>query len=348
MTAPYATVTADDVRSAVMSIRSALATAAKPRWWRAMLALARLRERGELHEWPDVEWTIPPGKDLGRQGLMRALADVLGAPAAQILALDRSAGRALHDQLGQPEEVLVDIAANPTPGAAGRIQVVAVTGFSSTDKGIWVDIGDPGLTWSPATGLASAWDGPREYNPSNDVRQQQGLKSGYPLLRLKALGRSGAHARIAESRRECPYLVLKRHTNGGAQPTCAVNGEGCTYKAPVSPGEIAWGTGGPKVLLERQVEAPHASSHDRPPGADPPVVDHVDMHPNHAGLILGPGWTDHLRAACLGSDPSARMPAAREVATVVGWLRPEPSGPVARERTLADLIGEDVLLKICV
>src|SRR4051812_29193480 len=110
--------------------------------------------------------------------LVGALADVLGGPAERVCALDQPAGQALHKALGQPTRVLVDAAANPAK--EGQVLIAAVTGRSTTDRGVWVDINDAALTWAAGPGKPKAYVD-AEYNPSNDFLQQQGLKSAYPL-----------------------------------------------------------------------------------------------------------------------------------------------------------------------
>lgn len=342
MSGPYRTVTANDVRTAVAAIRASLRALDKPRWWRAALALGRLRQTGSLHEWVDVEWEIPAGREVRRMLLVAALADVLGGPAERVCALDRPAGQALHEALGQPTRVLVDAAANPAK--RDEVLIAAVTGRSTTDRGVWVEIDDSALTWAPGPGEPKTYVD-AEYNPSNDLLQQQGLKSAYPLAEIRALGREGAEHLIGQDRRLCGYLVLMQR-NAGLQPTCAINGEGCSYKAPVTQNRTAWGTGGPKVLLERREQRPTGVPAPRATDEPHRVVDQVMKRHNPNGVILSPGWARQLRAA-MGS-PNTHPPAVDDVAALVAWLHPGPDGPVARPRALADLIGEDVMLQVCV
>ncbi len=327
---------------AISAIRGALVSLDKPRWWRAAIALGRLREKGQLHEWVDVEWAIPPGSRPGRQPLVHALADVFGGPAPRVINLDSKEGQDLHYALGEPDRVLVDVGANVS--RRDELQIAAVTGVSGTDRSVWVAADDPALAWVTSTEAPKGSYQSREYNPNNDLRQQQGLKCAFPLKELTLLGRDAARALIGETRRNCPYLVLNQRPNGGRQPTCSVNGEGCSYKAPVIPGETAWGTGGPKVLLELRVQRPSATAPPRSPGDPPTEVEGLGPVHSVPDVLLGPEWSKHLRRAMVG-DKGGRPPAADDVAVLLGWLQPGPAGPLARPRDLAKLIGEDVLLQ---
>ena len=342
MNVPYWAVGAADVRQAIVDIRSRLRGLDKPRWWRAALALGRLRQTQRITEWPDVEWEMPPGSHPERHTYVSAIADVLGGSAARVCALNRAAGAALHQALGQPARVVVDVGADPE--RANEVQVAAATGRSTTDVGVWVALNDPALAWTGGAGQAGNYVA-REYNPTNEFGQQQGLRSAYPLLDLRALGRQEADDLIGQDRRGCGYLVLKQHSNGGWQPTCSINGAGCSYKSPVPAGREAWGTGGPKVLLERRDRRPTGVSAPRAATTPPLMVQDVAKRDNPNGFVLSPGWPEHLRRA-MGPQGGA-PPTVADVAALIGWLHPDPDGAFARPRTLADLIGEDVMLAIC-
>src|SRR5262249_749231 len=160
------------------------------------------------------------------------------------------------------------------------------------------------------------------------LNQQQGIACAYPLDEIRQRGRSGAARLVAEPRRNCGYLVgMARGTQ--RQPTCLVNGRACASK-----GRSTEGTGGPKVLLEPRLHRPAGV---RAPGTPLAPVPSVPKRADAGNYVLAPDWAAHLRTA-MGTAPT---PSFRDVATVIGWLRPGPDGPVAGTRALADLIGED-------
>jgi hypothetical protein len=343
---PTRTIDRDGVRSAISAIRDAAATLHRPKYLRAGLTLARLRERGQLPQWQSVQyWPAPRGGAINRQSQMTALGELLGAPAGALLDLTNRDGSQVHALLGHPERVLIDVFADAR-SRRSEIQIVAQTGVSTTDRGVWLAINSPALSFADATAAPAALPTrSSEYNPGNEFRQQQGLNCAYLLRELHAMGPEAAGARLAQSRRACPYLGQQHKGGGRRVPVCRLNAIGCNQKSAgvLGTGEIEWGVGGPKLLLE-DAELQRLTAIPRD-GEDLPVLT-ADRPEGQRGLILAPGWELILREWIVGGRAGAALPSAADLATLRAWLERQSDAPTARLRDVADLIGEDTMLAL--
>jgi hypothetical protein len=138
------------------------------------------------------------------------------------------------------------------------------------------------------------------------------------------------------------------HVDGSSRrwPVCRLNATNCNAKSAGASGtgDIEWGVGGPKLLLEdgarrRLPAARNDDPHDLPEfrGERPEGT---------PGLLLAPEWPPLLRDAILGTKLGAKLPAATDVAALRAWFSRTDDQPTARLREVADLIGERVMLTL--
>lgn len=304
-----------DLAGAYQHIRLAATSLPRSRWYKDVLILGRLRERGALNAWDDIAFPSPPAQSLGRAQAFAAMQDLFGMPAESILRKDVPHG--VWQQLGRPDRVLID----PVTGQLKEALTVVALGDlhhprpEERDPSKPVRLDDRCFAWNPPDAPCTcSGERIREFNPFNDFGQQQGLACCYPGEELEGLSRSGLEVFLGRPRRECPKWR-------GPEAICTVNDGSCASK-----GAGQRGTGGPKVLL---------FDPDSQPGG---------RTPNR--VVLAPAWLEVLARSASGGAPKL-LPRAEALVSVLSWGREAPIAAdepiiLARLQHLHDLVGHDV------
>lgn len=239
-----------DLRDALLALRSRYLALEKPRRWYSALVCAVLVKAGRLPEWTDWMLEPPPGAAIQMTPAVVSVIDELfGTRTSAIL---RNVERGALEHLGGPQRVIIDPlrqSAHLTPDE----MLCVVAGKQRHD----VPLTDPSWLWNreDANLPAGGYGTPPEIKHQGDYGAQQGIRCDWPADRLFELGADAAEATMRTPRQRCAHWGMRpapprpKATDAGPQPErltplCSLTNEQCASK-----GGGVTGPGGPRALV---------------------------------------------------------------------------------------------------
>lgn len=270
-----------DLRTALISLRSRYLGLEEPRRWYSALVCAVLVKNGQLPEW--IDWMLEPPEGAIIQMTPAVDGVVYRLFGTRTRAVLRDVPGGVLEFFDHPQRVIVDPLRRAARTTGGEALCVVVGG-----KRLDVPLSDPSWVWNseeadlPHDGYPDALP---QIKHTGDYGTQQGIRCDLPADRLFEMGPEDAEEAMRTPRQQCPHWATKdirrRRKASDADdpplrptPVCTLTMHQCASKGAGVPGP-----GGPRALV------PHTQGSDHlllTPGAFDRILD--DANPNGAPL----------------------------------------------------------------
>ncbi len=265
----------EELRNALLKLRSAYSQLAEPRRWYSALVCSVLVKSGQLPEWTDWQAPPPAGASIQITPAVDGVIDSLfGTKPDAVLRPDAITA------LGNPLRIIVDPLRQPGRSTPETSLCVVVSGYR------WdIPVSDPGWLWNQPSPLTGYENGTAQIKHSNDYGAQQGILCYLPAQRLFALSPSAASRELATGRPNCQQWGLRilpsRPKSGSVTPPPQKPTPSCgiTMKQCASKGAGVKGPGGPRALIP---DADNSNSRLLAPGSFERIL--KDANPNGVPL----------------------------------------------------------------
>jgi hypothetical protein len=273
-----------ELRDALISLRSRYLEMEEPRRWYSALVCAVLVKLGHLPEWTDWMLEPPQGAIVKMTPAVNQVVDLLfGTPTEAVM---RTVPNGVVSYFGNPRRMTVDPLRQ-----SGRVREEETLCVVVDRKRLDVPLSDPSWIWNPEGGFVPAGhygDALPEIKHSGDYGRQQGILCDFPADQLFALGPELAQQTLSTPRPQCPNLVnanvprRARASDVGDPPTqvssvCRLSMQQCASK-----GAGTSGPGGPRGLIP---DSDGSKGRLLAPGAFDRMLD--DANPNGVPLPSG-------------------------------------------------------------